>query len=76
MNNYYYTQLTAFFSRTTWVSRHQKDKSSLDLNEARDDGVGDAVASAGLLDHMQTVCTSLQIDNHTNSPSLSFLQAV
>ena len=27
------------FSRTTWVSRYQKGKTSLDLNEARDDGV-------------------------------------
>jgi len=27
------------FSRTTWVSWYQKDKTSLDLNEARDDGV-------------------------------------
>jgi len=27
------------FSRTTWVSRYQKDKISLDLNGARDDGV-------------------------------------
>ena len=27
------------FSRTTWVSWYQKGKSSLDLNEARDDGV-------------------------------------
>ena len=26
------------FSRTTWVSRYQKVKTSLDLNEARDDG--------------------------------------
>ena len=26
-------------SRTTWVSRYQKGKTSLDLNEARDDGV-------------------------------------
>ena len=26
------------FSRTTWVSRYQKGKASLDLNEARDDG--------------------------------------
>jgi len=24
------------------------------------------------LDHMQTICTSLQTDNHTNTPSLSF----
>jgi len=29
------------FFRTTWVSRHQKGKTSLDLNEARDDGVWD-----------------------------------
>jgi len=29
------------FSRTTWVSRYQKGKTSLDLNEARDDGVWD-----------------------------------
>jgi len=27
------------FSRTTWVSRYQKDKTSLDVNEARGDGV-------------------------------------
>ena len=27
------------FSRTTWVSRSQKGKTSLDLNETRDDGV-------------------------------------
>jgi len=27
------------FSRTTWVSRYQKGKTNLDLNEARDDGV-------------------------------------
>jgi len=37
------------FSGTTWVSRYQEGKTSLDLNEARDDGVlgCDAVASAG-----------------------------
>ena len=27
------------FSRTTWVSRYQKGKTSVDLNEARDEGV-------------------------------------
>ena len=27
------------FSRTTWVSRYRKGKTSLDLNEARDDGL-------------------------------------
>jgi len=34
---------SSLFSRTTCVSRYQKGKTSLDLNEARDDG---AVASA------------------------------
>jgi len=38
--------LNSLFSRTAWVSRYQKGKTSLDLNEA-DDGVLDAVASAG-----------------------------
>jgi len=27
------------------------------------------------LDHMQTICTSLQTDNHDNTPPLNFLQA-
>jgi len=36
------------FSRTTWVSRYQKGKTSLHLNEARYDGVlWIAAASAG-----------------------------
>ena len=69
----FYTTLHAFnglFSRTTWVSRHQKGKTSLDLNEARDDGV--FTWQWHQLDHMQAICTSLQTDNHTNTPSLSF----
>ena len=35
------------FSRTTWVSRHQKGKTSEDLNRQEIMGFGDAVASAG-----------------------------
>jgi len=42
-------------SRTTWVSRYQKGKTSLDLNEARDDGV--LGWQWHQLDHMQTICT-------------------
>ena len=34
-----------FFSRTTWVTRHQKSETNLDFNEAQDDWV--TVASAG-----------------------------
>ena len=57
------------FSRTTSVSRYQKGKTSLDLNGARDDGV---LGWQWLrLDHMQTICTSLQADNHTNTSSLT-----
>jgi len=33
------TTTNGLFSRTTWVSRYQKGKTSLDLNKARDYGV-------------------------------------
>ena len=55
------------FSRTIWVIQLQKGKSSLDLNEARDD-----VVLAWLWHQLQTLCTSLQTDNHTNTSSLHF----
>jgi len=55
------------FSKTTWVSHYQKG-----LNEARDDGVWGWQWHQ--LDHMQTICTSLQTDNHANTSSL-YLQA-
>ena len=48
-------------SRTTWVSRYQKGKTSLDFTEARD-----SERHWHQLDHMQ-VCTSLQTDNHTST---------
>jgi len=66
---YYYTNLTAS-SRTTWVCQYQIDKTSLDLNEARDDRV--LRWQWHQLDHMQTVCTLLQTDYHTNTSSLNF----
>ena len=58
------------FSRTTWVNRYHKGKISLDLTESRDDGV--LGWQWHQLDHMQTICTSLQIDNHTKTSSLHF----
>jgi len=64
----YYTCLTAFM--TSWVSRYQKGTTSLDLNEARDDWVFGWQWHR--LGHMQTICTSLQRDNHTNTSSLNF----
>ena len=56
-------------SGTTRVSRYQKGKTSLDFTEARD-----SERQWHQLGHMQ-VCTSLQTDNHTSTPPLSFLQA-
>jgi len=51
---------------TTWVSWYQKGKTSLDINEARDDGV--LGWQWHQLDHIPTICTSLQ----TDTPSLEF----
>ena len=57
----------SLFSWTTWVSRCQKGKTSLDLNEARDNGI---LGCSGI---SWTVCKqSLQTDNHTNTPPLNF----
>ena len=56
-------------SRTTWVSRYQKGKTSLYFSEARD-----SEWQWHQLGHMQ-VCTLLQTDNHASTPPLSFLQA-
>jgi len=65
--SYYYCPFNCPFSRTTL---YQEGKTSLYLNDARDDG------GFGIqwhqLDHMQTICTSLQSDNHTSTSSLNF----
>jgi len=53
-------------SGTTWVSRYQKGKTNLDFTGARD-----SEWQWHQLGHMQ-VCTSLQTDNHTSTPPLSF----
>jgi len=51
---------------------YQKGKTSLDLNETRDDGVFGWQWHQVDHIHMQTICTSLQADNHTNNSSLNF----
>jgi len=56
-------------SRTTQVSQYQKGKTNLDFTEARD-----SEWQWHQLGHMQ-ICTSLQANNHVNTPPLSFLQA-
>jgi len=66
----YYIRLVAFFSRTTWVNQYRKGKTSIDLNDARDDGI--LGWQWHQLDHMQSICTSLQTDNHTSTSSLNF----
>ena len=72
-NSTYYVLLlqpfNGLFSRTTWVSRYQKGKTNLDFTEARD-----SEWQWHQLGRMQ-VCTSLQTDNHANTPPLVFLQA-
>ena len=52
------------FSRTTWVSRYQKGKTNQDFTGARD-----SEWQWHQPGHMQ-VCTSLQTDNHANTPPL------
>jgi len=60
-------------SRTTWVSQYQKGKTSLDLHKARYYGVLEWQWHQ--LDHMQTICTSLQTDNHTNTNTSSLIMS-
>jgi len=61
-------QFNGFFSGTILVSRYQKGKTSLHWGK-RCWGFG---MPWHQLDHMQTICTSLQTDNHTNTSSLNF----
>ena len=63
-------QYNGLFSRTTWASRHQKDYTILDFNEAKMTGW-----QWHQLDHMQIVCTSLQTDNHASTLSFNFFTA-
>ena len=55
-------------SRTTRVSWYQKGKTSLDFTNVRDNEL-----HWHHVGHMQ-VCTSLQTDNHTNTPPLRIHQ--
>ena len=65
----HYTRLMAS-SWSTWVSWYQKGKTSLDLNEARDDGVLEWQWHQ--LNHMQKICPLLQTNDHANTSSLNF----
>ena len=62
-----HTRLTDPCQGLPGVSRYQKGKTNLDFT-------GDSEWQWHQLGHMQ-VCTSLQTDDHTSNPPLSFLQA-
>jgi len=57
---YYTTSVSRPFSRTTWVSRHQKGKPFWMMMGWQ----------WHQLDHMQIICTSLQTDNHASVKAL------
>jgi len=57
---YYYIRLMVFF-QDNLHKLAQERQTILDFTAAKD---GVAVASAGVLDHMEINCTSIQIDNH------------
>jgi len=61
------TTTTPVFSRTTWVSRHQKGKPFWILLQQEMMGW-----QWHQLDHMQIICTPLQRDNHASTSPLSF----
>jgi len=60
---YYHTRLMASFPGQPGYAC--TCKACLDLNETRDDGV--LGWQWHHLDHMQTICTSFQTDNQTNT---------
>jgi len=53
-----------------WASQYQKGKTSLGLNEARDNWV--LGWQWHQLNHMQTICALFQTDYHTKTLSLNF----
>jgi len=72
-SNYTYTHLMASYPSTTWLSQYLKGITSLDLNEARDDGVLGCSGISWTKWQMQTLCTSFSTDNHINISSVNFL---
>ena len=60
----------SLFSRTTWLSRHQKGKPFWILQVQEMMGW-----QWHQLDHMQIICTSLQTDNHASTSPLSFYRS-
>jgi len=46
----------SLFSRTTWISRYQKGRTSLDWNEARDDGVWRCIGISWTICRQSALC--------------------
>jgi len=67
MQNTHTHTFNGLFSRTTWVSRHQKGKPFWILLKQEIMGW-----KWHQRDHMQIICTTLQTDNHASTPSLIF----
>ena len=63
--------LQLLLSRTTWVSRHQKGNTSLDLNEARHDGVLGCTGISWTIGKQSTPC-SRQITTPTPHNSIFY----
>jgi len=62
-------KFNGLFSKTARLSWYQTGKTSLDLKGKRSWGFG---MQWHQLDHMQTICTWLQTNNHSNTSSLNF----
>jgi len=58
------------FSRTAWVSRYQKGKTSLDLNEARDDWVMEWIICKQSAPRSRQIATPNQYLNFYRSGAL------
>jgi len=60
------TRLASSFSRTTWISRHQKKPFWILMKQEMMEWQWHQ------LDHLQIICTSCQTDNHASNSSLNF----
>jgi len=68
------TFVNGHFSRTTWVSRHQRSITILVKPISGFTGARDSEWRWHQLGDMQ-ICTPLQTDNYASTPQVSFLQA-
>ena len=65
-------KLNGIFSKPTWMSRCQKGKTSLGLDEATDDGVLGCSGISWSIRKQSAPHSRVQTDNHTKTTSLGF----